>query len=282
LPVTLWTNCGCCWGILCNVYIMSFLLHHAEKPPKRRKKHDGVHLKKSETTKNGSNSYEGLVVVGYQCKIFRDDVVAEYIEDGKHLITWMGDDSLLVDRYDCRGCFYSQDDFGLPSSGTTDISSDDEHMEEECDKYRYFELNESEEEYSVVKEESEEWRTPSQMSDPTYSSIGYEYQDGYSRAVDGDKEYDPNECYDYDDSYQGNEIRKPLSAPAKQAKLSYVPKQNDNQLQLMYKKPDGLYIPQGMNVVGLFCTIGLAFLGSIDFYNEHIKNKLKLKIADIK
>ena len=60
---------------------------------------------------------------------------------------------------------------------------------------------------STILEESEEWRTPSQMSDPTYSSIGYEYQDGYSRAVDGDKEYDPNECYDYDDSYQGRLIK---------------------------------------------------------------------------
>ena len=50
----------------------------------------------------------------------------------------------------------------------------------------------------------------------------------------------------------GNEIRKPLSAPSRQAQLSYVPKHSDNYLQLMYKKPDGLDIPEGMNVVGLF------------------------------
>ena len=55
---------------------------------------------------------------------------------------------------------------------------------------------------SVILEESDEWETP-QISSSAYSSIGYEYQERHSKTVDGDKEYDPNECFDYDDSYQG-------------------------------------------------------------------------------
>ena len=78
---------------------MSFLLQHSDRPPKRRKKHDGGHLKASLNDQHTVKSCDSLMVVGYQCKIFRDDFVAQYIEDGRHLIAWMGDESLMVDRY---------------------------------------------------------------------------------------------------------------------------------------------------------------------------------------
>lgn len=77
---------------------MSFLFQQSERPPKRRKKFDGGHSKSIEKDEHAPKSYDNLIVVGYQSKIFRDDLVAKYIEDGKHLITWMGDESLLVDR----------------------------------------------------------------------------------------------------------------------------------------------------------------------------------------
>lgn len=76
---------------------MSFLLQRDDKPPKKRKKYDG-----------GKKSYDDIIAVGYQCKIFRDDVMASYIEEGKHLIPWMGDESILVDRYKERFiCIYT-------------------------------------------------------------------------------------------------------------------------------------------------------------------------------
>lgn len=39
-----------------------------------------------------------LLVFGYACKVFRDDEKALYHEQGRHLIPWMGDNNILIDR----------------------------------------------------------------------------------------------------------------------------------------------------------------------------------------
>ena len=43
---------------------------------------------------------EDLFVFGYSCKLFRDDDKAIHIDQGKHLIPWMGDETLKIDRFD--------------------------------------------------------------------------------------------------------------------------------------------------------------------------------------
>lgn len=43
---------------------------------------------------------EELFVFGYSCKLFRDNEKALHIDQGKHLIPWMGDETLKIDRFD--------------------------------------------------------------------------------------------------------------------------------------------------------------------------------------
>lgn len=43
-------------------------------------------------------SHDDLLIFGYPCKVFRDDQKAAYVEDGRHLIPWMGRPSLMIDR----------------------------------------------------------------------------------------------------------------------------------------------------------------------------------------
>lgn len=48
--------------------------------------------------KNTDEESQELLVFGYGCKLFRDDDKAKMIDQGKHLIPWMGDSALKIDR----------------------------------------------------------------------------------------------------------------------------------------------------------------------------------------
>uniref|UniRef100_A0A8D0L720 Suppressor of white apricot N-terminal domain-containing protein n=1 Tax=Sphenodon punctatus TaxID=8508 RepID=A0A8D0L720_SPHPU len=46
----------------------------------------------------GGGSRVELLVFGYACKLFRDDEKAQQQEQGRHLIPWMGDSAIMIDR----------------------------------------------------------------------------------------------------------------------------------------------------------------------------------------
>ncbi|XP_076256359.1 protein suppressor of white apricot-like [Rhynchophorus ferrugineus] len=104
------------------------------------------------------NNLEGLLVFGYSCKIFRDDEKALYIDQGKHLIPWMGDEKLKIDRYDCRGALSDLKKFeasreGYDAMRWLGLSDAERKLEELCDTERYYSLEINEEEEEMYKEE---------------------------------------------------------------------------------------------------------------------------------
>lgn len=55
-------------------------------------------LRKAKPQHTADAHLDDLLVFGYACKIFRDNDRASEIDHGKHLIPWMNDPSLKIDR----------------------------------------------------------------------------------------------------------------------------------------------------------------------------------------
>ncbi|RZB39274.1 suppressor of white apricot [Asbolus verrucosus] len=105
-------------------------------------------------------NHDDLLVFGYACKLFRDDEKASYIDKGKHLIPWMGDEKLKIDRYDCRGALsdiapYEASREGFDAMRWLGLSDSERKLEQLCDKERYYSLHINEEEEQMYKEEEQ-------------------------------------------------------------------------------------------------------------------------------
>ena len=57
----------------------------------------GHHDATNDEGSRGSGQEE-LTVIGYSCKLYRDDAKAMKEDSGVYLIPWMGDHSLMIDR----------------------------------------------------------------------------------------------------------------------------------------------------------------------------------------
>ncbi|KAG7253586.1 hypothetical protein CRUP_013301, partial [Coryphaenoides rupestris] len=81
-----------------------------------------------------SDKYAELLVFGYACKVFRDDERALYHEHGDHLIPWMGDKKITVDRklpkYDSGSWNTSYQ-----------LSEEEARIEALCDEERYLAMH---------------------------------------------------------------------------------------------------------------------------------------------
>ncbi|XP_037091144.1 protein suppressor of white apricot-like, partial [Pollicipes pollicipes] len=119
-----------------------------------------------------------LLVFGYACKLFRDNEKALYIDSGKHLIPWMADETLKIDRYDGRGALSDLRPHEPPPGGHDrwhGLTERERRLEELVDRERYLALYQDEDEQRMLEEE--EWKRLQSLAGDgaRYSQMGYTY-----------------------------------------------------------------------------------------------------------
>ncbi|XP_071534654.1 uncharacterized protein su(w[a]) [Panulirus ornatus] len=136
--------------------------------------------------KDANSGHEELLVFGYSCKLFRDNEKALYLDKGKHLIPWMGNSDLMVDRYDVRGALYDLKE--AESGGGGDrwggLTEEEKAEEERCDYERYFALYHDEFQYQAYQDE-EAKRLMAELGSDTYaySQVGFNYDGQTAETV---------------------------------------------------------------------------------------------------
>ncbi|KAK2181752.1 hypothetical protein NP493_383g04028 [Ridgeia piscesae] len=140
---------------------------------------------KKRTAQEQKEDLESLFVFGYQCKVFKDDEKADYIERGKHLIPWMGDNSLMIDRYDGRGYLHDLRpyDADLNCHKNTELTGEELAVEAACEEERYLELNTDYME-RVLYEEEELKRLHEALGEDSYGAVGFSYDQGVGQQND--------------------------------------------------------------------------------------------------
>ncbi|KAF6203892.1 hypothetical protein GE061_002229 [Apolygus lucorum] len=113
-----------------------------------------------------------LLVFGYACKLFRDDERAASIDSGGHLIPWMGDDSLKIDRYDGRGALYDLAAHESKETYLEEVGEEEKALEQLCDEERYRALYVNEDEELTSKEEEAKRQINQSKS---YGEVAYSY-----------------------------------------------------------------------------------------------------------
>ncbi|CAH2229484.1 jg20858 [Pararge aegeria aegeria] len=116
---------------------------------------------------------EELFVFGYTCKLFRDDVKALQVDQGKHLIPWMGDETLKIDRYDARGALHDLSALEAPPGGfdwRVELTRTEQDVELLCDEERYRALHTDEDEEEMYKEEELK-----RLHAAGYGQVGFNY-----------------------------------------------------------------------------------------------------------
>lgn len=99
-----------------------------------------------------------LLVFGYQCKLYRDDVKALSIDQGRHLIPCPSNATLKVDRYDVRSALHDLTLYEPPPGGFHDrfegLTLAERKAEELCEEERYYDLFHNDVDEELYQEDS--------------------------------------------------------------------------------------------------------------------------------
>ncbi|GFR14444.1 hypothetical protein TNCT_239541 [Trichonephila clavata] len=122
--------------------------------------------------KGPSDPNEKLFVFGYSCKIFPDDDKAAHIDQGKHLIPWNCDKSLMIDRYDVRGYLHDLKQYEPKPDEYEDPFDEEEKL---CNEERYRSLRSDMSEEQLYQEEELKRLRAALANDGAYHEIGFTY-----------------------------------------------------------------------------------------------------------
>ncbi|XP_033030870.1 splicing factor, suppressor of white-apricot homolog isoform X2 [Lacerta agilis] len=170
-----------------------------------------------------------LLVFGYACKLFRDDEKALQQEQGRHLIPWMGEPSIMIDRYDGRGHLHDLSEYDAEYSTWNrdyQLSEEEARIEALCDEERYLALRTDLLEEEARQEEEYKRLSEALAEDGTYNAVGFTYSSDY---------YDPSEPTE--------EEEQPSKAKAAAAKAEHVEENEEP-----YVAPLGLNVPSDVEL----------------------------------
>ncbi|KAM8797792.1 splicing factor, suppressor of white-apricot homolog isoform 2-T2 [Eudromia elegans] len=177
----------------------------------------------------GGNSRVELLVFGYACKLFRDDEKAQYQEQGRHLIPWMGDPKIMIDRYDGRGHLHDLSEYDAEYSTWNrdyQLSEEEARIDALCDEERYLALHTDLLEEEARQEEEYKRLSEALAEDGTYNAVGFRYGSDY---------YDPSEPTE-EEEHQ----------PAKQKET--VQTENAEENEEPFVAPPGLNVPSDVEL----------------------------------
>ncbi|XP_066187879.1 splicing factor, suppressor of white-apricot homolog isoform X4 [Sylvia atricapilla] len=177
----------------------------------------------------GGSSRVELLVFGYACKLFRDDEKAQYQEQGRHLIPWMGDPKIMIDRYDGRGHLHDLSEYDAEYSTWNrdyQLSEEEARIEALCDEERYLALHTDLLEEEARQEEEYKRLSEALAEDGTYNAVGFRYGSDY---------YDPSEPTE-EEEHQ----------PAKQRETSQP--ENTEENEEPFVAPPGLNVPSDVEL----------------------------------
>ncbi|XP_036602813.1 splicing factor, suppressor of white-apricot homolog isoform X2 [Trichosurus vulpecula] len=169
-----------------------------------------------------------LLVFGYACKLFRDDERALALEQGQHLIPWMGDPKILIDRYDGRGHLHDLSDYDAEYSTWNrdyQLSEEEARIDALCDEERYLALHTDLLEEEARQEEEYKRLSEALAEDGSYNAVGFTYGSDY---------YDPSEPTEEEE-------------PSKQ-KVEKIEAENSEENEEPFIAPLGLNVPSDVEL----------------------------------
>ncbi|XP_016308083.1 splicing factor, suppressor of white-apricot homolog [Sinocyclocheilus anshuiensis] len=167
---------------------------------------------KATKEQSDSSKYAELLVFGYACKLFRDDQRAIYHDQGKHLIPWMGEKNIMIDRYDGRGHLHDLSEYDAGSwNHDYQLSEEEARIEALCDEERYLAMHTDLLEEEARQEEEYKRLSEALADEGTYNAVAFRYSADY---YDPSQPTEENEASkEADQEQQEEESEEPFVAP---------------------------------------------------------------------